>query len=151
MNKKSKKEQFIGELMKNSNLTYAQSLELFESLGTEMDSPINTAKKILSDLDVVSKKAYNKHIKLPLYGIEVFLLSNDEGEYVSGSIQSELSKEIDDNSEDDIQGTDLDIYNNSIDVVESLILAHAMAGVDIASLSYVEGLEVTIEKIFNEF
>lgn len=150
MNKKSKKEQFIGALMKNSKLTYAQSLELFESLGDDIDSPVSTANKMIADLDNACKKNYNKHIKLPLYGIEVFLQSNEKGKNVSGYIHSDLSNEAND-ADGDIRGEDLEIYNNSIDIIESLILAHAMAGVDISSLDYIEGLEVTIEKVFNEF
>ncbi len=41
------------------------------------------------------------------------------------------------------------LYNHSIDVVESMILAHAMANIDIESTAYVEGIETVIDKLIN--
>ena len=40
-------------------------------------------------------------------------------------------------------------YNAAIDGLESLILAHACAGVDVESPAYVEGVEVAVEAIAN--
>ncbi len=42
-----------------------------------------------------------------------------------------------------------DRYNAAIDGVESLVLAHACAGVDVQSNEYVAGLKVAIESITN--
>jgi len=42
-----------------------------------------------------------------------------------------------------------DRYNAAIDGVESLVLAHACAGVDVRSKEYVGGLKVAIESITN--
>jgi hypothetical protein len=39
----------------------------------------------------------------------------------------------------------------AIDTLESLILAHATAGIRIDSPQYVEGVNTTIEAIFNEY
>ncbi len=41
------------------------------------------------------------------------------------------------------------LYNAAIDGLESLILAHACAGVDIESEAYVEGVETAVEAISN--
>ena len=40
-------------------------------------------------------------------------------------------------------------YNAAIDAVESLILAHACAGIDVESPAYVEGIETAVEAIAN--
>ena len=37
-------------------------------------------------------------------------------------------------------------YGNAVDAIESLILAHACAGVDIASPAYIRGIETAVEK-----
>ena len=43
------------------------------------------------------------------------------------------------------------LSNAAIDGLESLILAHACAGVDIESPAYVEGIETAVEAIANHF
>lgn len=40
-------------------------------------------------------------------------------------------------------------YNTAIDGIESLILAHACAGVDVSAPTYVKGIEVAVEAIVN--
>jgi hypothetical protein len=62
-------------------------------------------------------------IKLPCYNI-VVTLSNG-----GGAITSDL--------------------DDSMGAIESLILAHACAGVDVADLAYVEGIETVIETCYN--
>ena len=42
-------------------------------------------------------------------------------------------------------------YNAAVDGLESLILAHACAGVDVESPAYVEGIETAVEAIANHF
>ena len=42
-------------------------------------------------------------------------------------------------------------YNAALDGLESLILAHACAGVDVESPAYVEGIETAVEAIANHF
>ena len=39
------------------------------------------------------------------------------------------------------------IYNEKIDIIESMVLAHAVAGIDIKSPAYLEGIETVIAKI----
>ena len=92
----------------------------------------------------------NKEIKLDCHGIVLNLLVNlnvgKDGKYDSGTIISDLH--------------DLDIYDDGeeyltdmlgIDAIESLILAHAVAGVDVTTPAYIEGIETAIDKIINQF
>ena len=44
-----------------------------------------------------------------------------------------------------------DAYDHAIDGIESLLLAHAVAGVDVRSPQYVQGLEVALETMANHF
>jgi hypothetical protein len=41
------------------------------------------------------------------------------------------------------------LFNSAVDGLESLILAHACAGVDIESPAYIEGIETAVEAIAN--
>jgi len=72
-----------------------------------------------------------KIIKLPCFCIEV--TQHPSGAY---SIISALHEEDSDDSGE---------FNARMDGIESLILAHAQAGIDIANPAYVEGIEVSVE------
>jgi hypothetical protein len=80
-------------------------------------------------------------IRLPCYGITVTLVrENGEDKPGSGSIASDLRA----------TGTASNRqFNAAIDGLESLILAHACAGVDVESPAYVEGIETAVEAIAN--
>ena len=78
---------------------------------------------------VCDKLSDMKTIKLPCYGIIVEL------EAGGGTIQSTLSD----------QAGGYPPY----DVVESMVLAHACAGIDIESPAYIEGIETAIDAIAN--
>ena len=72
-------------------------------------------------------------IKLPCYGIVIDLGPEDEyfpGAYEGGKITTELEGE-------------------EFDGIEALILAHAVAGVDVQSIPYIEGIETAVDAIFN--
>ncbi|MDG1950091.1 MAG: hypothetical protein P8J32_04745 [bacterium] len=81
-----------------------------------------------------------KRITLPCYGIIVVLSFNDEGEVDGSALTSELKGE--DNQEDEL-------YNAAVDGIESLILAHAAAGIDIENPAYIEGIETAAEAAAN--
>lgn len=90
-----------------------------------------------------------KKIKLPCYGIVVVLnKKDDDGRWIAGNISSDLKEEEDFERDEDIvrEGAK---YNAAIDALESLILAHACAGIDIESPAYVEGIETAVEAIGN--
>jgi hypothetical protein len=77
---------------------------------------------------------HDKTIKLPCYGIVVtFAL------YESGELRSDLSSGHHARNKFDIW----------IDGIESMILAHAIAGVDIESPAYIEGIETAVEAVAN--
>lgn len=63
-----------------------------------------------------------------------------------GKVESNLKDE--DNANDGDQEAIL--FNLKMDVVESLVLAHACAGVNINDPNYVAGIQTTVEAIENE-
>lgn len=73
-------------------------------------------------------------ISLPCFGI-IITLGEDAR---SGTIVSDLR-----NSGDSPELT------AAMDAIESLILAHACAGVDVATSAYVEGVETAVEACWN--
>ena len=76
----------------------------------------------------------SKIIKLPCCGIEVDLDKQ--------TIVSKL-KEGSNLGEEDIA------FNAAMDALESMILAHALAGVDIEAPAYLEGIDTAIDAIEN--
>jgi len=58
----------------------------------------------------------------------------------NGTLTSSLSKHYDDVDEE---------YKAAINGVESLILGHAIAGIDIATPAYVEGIETAVDAVLN--
>jgi len=75
-----------------------------------------------------------KIIRLPTFDIVIRI----DGE--SGSINSSLHDDFSRN---------VDAYDHAINGLESLILAHACAGIDVASPAYLEGIETAVEAIAN--
>ena len=75
-------------------------------------------------------------IKLPCFGIIVEVFPEGGGRISSGLRDPE--------DESDVK------YITAGNTLESLILAHACAGVDIESNAYVMGIETAIEVIFND-
>ena len=82
-----------------------------------------------------------KTIKLPCHGFEIEL--SDDGS--CGSVKSDLST-----NDSAANYLFLDEYHFYVDAVESMVLAHACAGIDIESFAYVEGIETTIEALANK-
>jgi hypothetical protein len=88
----------------------------------------------------MNTKTVVKTITLPFYGIKVTL---DDIMVGFGKIQSDL------HNNNKIMGRLEDTYESAIDAIESLILAHAVAGVDIESPAYMEGIETAVDACFN--
>ena len=70
----------------------------------------------------------DKTIKLPCYGIVV----SWDSETLVGKIK-----------------TDQEVVGGEFDGIFSMILAHAIAGIDIESPAYLEGIETAIEAVAN--
>lgn len=86
-------------------------------------------------------------IRLPCYGIVLRLSrENTTSEPGRGSITSNLKV----SGETAVDPLD-PLYNAAIDGIESLILAHACAGVHVESPEYVEGIETAVEAVVNHF
>lgn len=83
-----------------------------------------------------------KIIRLPCFAITLQLARPNAGEPASGTITSELRCQV-------CRGAADRLYNAAIDSLESLILAHACAGIDVASPAYIEGIETAVEAIGN--
>ncbi len=82
---------------------------------------------------------YQKTIQLPCYGITIRLERDPAlGDPGSGVLTSDFTAAID--------ATPSPFYN-AIAGLESIILAHACAGIDVASPAYVEGIETAVEAI----
>ena len=79
-----------------------------------------------------------KTIKLPIYGIVVEIDGKGGGEISSTDLQT-----VHHDPEDEI-------YNVSMDGIESLILAHACAGVDITTPEYLEGIKTAVDACANK-
>ena len=83
-------------------------------------------------------------IQLPCFGIVVRLVRKNTAKTPgAGMITSDLKN----------PGTSTgdQLFSAAVDGLESLILAHACAGVDVQSPAYVEGVETAVEAIANHF
>tara|TARA_Y100000310_G_scaffold111606_1_gene110006 strand:- start:12285 stop:12557 length:273 start_codon:yes stop_codon:yes gene_type:complete len=86
-----------------------------------------------------------KTIKLPCHGIVVKVGSGSPASCViTSDLKEDPSVAIADSERQDIEA-----FNSCMDVVESMILGHAFAGIDISSPAYLEGIESTVEKFAN--
>ena len=86
-------------------------------------------------------------IKLSAFGIVLEL--DGKG---AGTIKSDLHCEMPNSGAfppefDDEKGYDL--YEAAMDVIESIVLAHACAGIDVTSPAYLEGIETVFDATSN--
>jgi hypothetical protein len=85
-----------------------------------------------------------REIRLPCHGITIRLRRNNSPDRPgSGSISSNLKGPS--------QTAADRLYNAAIDGLESLILAHACAGIDVESPAYLEGIETAADALANQF
>ena len=83
----------------------------------------------------------SKIIKLPCYGIVVTL--DGKAGHISDDLHEELHPESADIGCGEYEAAVA--YNNRIDGITSLILAHACAGVDVKSPAYIEAVETAVD------
>lgn len=79
-------------------------------------------------------------IVLPCFGIVLELHCDGAGAIVA----SDLKEECGHAKRDHCDGTCVESYNAGMEAIESLILAHACAGIDVTSPAYVEGIETAV-------
>ena len=127
-----------------------------KNCGNEYD--IKETKRAYGDMNWInnmcSAQCYTKSIvieeeiiKLPCFGIKV-ILTGDGG----GSVTSDLKEDIDSVEPSQFMQNEIDginRFNDMMDALESLILAHACAGVCIDGPSYIEGIETALQQIGN--
>lgn len=77
-----------------------------------------------------------KEILLKVGGDTMFITLNEN----QGTIRSSFLEDSD-NLDPELK--------NMLDAIESLVLAHACAGIDVQSIPYLQGLETSVEAIFN--
>lgn len=89
-------------------------------------------------------------IVLPCYGIMVTLSDWNwrTKRAGGGSIESSLHEAVEQEGDDEEQAQ-VAVYNRQLDAIESMILAHAIAGIDVASPAYVEGITTAVEACAN--
>lgn len=105
---------------------------------------VTPAASSATTTSVVEPAEHPRHIRLPCYGITIRLDRQNTGESPGhGTITSDL-KSHGRNARDRL-------YHAAIDGLESLILAHACAGIDVAAPGYVEGIETAVDAIANHF
>ena len=80
-----------------------------------------------------------KTINLPCFGIVVELDNNGNGTITSTDLKTEHNDPED------------ELYNAAMDGIESMILAHACAGVDITTPAYIEGIETAVDTCAQNF
>ena len=77
-------------------------------------------------------------IRLSCYGIQIDLTDRD-----GGSIRSDLKRAPGDECAADAE------FNAAIDAIESIVLAHAIAGIDVTDPAYTEGIDAAAEACAN--
>ena len=96
----------------------------------------------------------NTIIELGYFGIEITLGEKDEDGRCSGKITSDLHKTVpvphaEKNSEAywEWKKEKLNIteYNGAMEGIETLIVSHACAGIDVTAPDYLKGIEIAVE------
>jgi hypothetical protein len=77
-------------------------------------------------------------LELAAHGIVVDIIEDADGPTGSGSIESSLTDDLTDRAQ-----------HYAFEGMLSLILAHGCAGVDILSPEYAEGIDTTVDAIWN--
>ena len=92
-----------------------------------------------------------KTIEIELFGgtQKIIVTLNGKG---GGSVESDLHPDSEILGSDEATEDTDEAYwreDGGVDALESMILAHACAGIDVTSAAYVEGIETTIEAMAN--
>ena len=80
-----------------------------------------------------------KTYKIPQFGMVVNVTTAQVGYPGGGTITSNLHTTEDEDDE----------YNSAIDGIESLILAHAVEGIDITAPAYIKGIQTAVDGAAN--
>ncbi len=98
------------------------------------------SRSLAATAAVAAKAA--REIRLPCFGITICLDREATAEQPArGTIRSDLHERG--------RGRMIQKLNAAMDGLEALVLAHACAGIDVASPAYVEGIETAVDAIGN--
>lgn len=89
-----------------------------------------------------------KTIKIPTWGIVIDIELDEENRPIGGNITSDLHEDFEDIEEPTTEELQ---YDACIDAIESLVLAHAMAEIDVTTPQYIQGLETAINACANNY
>ena len=125
---------------------WAEAVENVKEYGINFEVVVTKERDPYCDFDIVpmnETKESAKIIKLPCFGIVVKI---EDG---AGSITDDAHETIiydeDDPKWDCLEDqTAKESFNNMLDGITSMILAHAVAGIDIETPAYIEGIETAI-------
>jgi len=92
-------------------------------------------------------------IKLPCFEISV-ILTGDGGGSISTDLHEDVEGSLNDPNnlqEQEDEREKIEAYNKTIDGIEALILGHAIAGIDITTPAYLEGIESAVQGAVNVY
>ena len=84
-----------------------------------------------------------KIIEITQFGIRIELGKENSEDHWGGTITSNLKETCQDDDPDEIAGYDR--YNDMMDALESIILAHACAGINVGTPLYIEGIQTACD------
>jgi len=119
---------------------WAEAVENVKEYGIDFNVVVTEERDPYCDFNVIldADMKPSTTIKLPCFGIVV------KTENGAGSITSDLKNE----NPRSLGGVE-ERHNNMMDGIESMILAHAVAGIDIMDTAYIEGIETAVEACGN--
>ena len=97
-------------------------------------------------MKIIKSADQKRIIRLPVCGIAITLFTPETLDGVTVYGGGEISSNLHEDMEDFYEAS---VYNAVMDGIEALILGHAMAGVDVESPAYLEGIESAIEGAAN--
>ena len=91
----------------------------------------------------------DKVFDLPCFKIHVELFGHDgPGRFIGGTIESDGLHEPHPCHYGDEETSYL-VFESGVNNIEALVLAHAVAGVDINTPAYIEGIETALDALLN--
>ena len=123
-----------------------------EEFKTVEPKPVDYVTYTTETQNRTSEVVTEKYV-LPCFGIAVEVEQDKaSGAYVGGTIDSELMPDLPEHIDQVFEdGNELALYKAAMDAVESVILSHAMAGIDVTMAEYVEGIKYMVHGIQRQY
>lgn len=136
----------LGNFVTGKDHKYIEEAESEEELTKSINDSLSEIDPFNSGRDEILeiKELDMKRVELPNYP-DIWFEYNAQGK--CGNIDSNFENAFLKDEEDFGDEWRCDLGETCKDVLESLILAHACAGIDVSSKAYVEGIETAFESI----